>query len=84
MSKNLPRPEHGWTKTVRMKFNIFIKEKNPNFKECKEFIERLGIELNETNLKFAAGIYIFEKYDARHTVEEIKDIVEDEILELLE
>ena len=69
---------HQWTKTLRKKFNLFIKEKNPTFSECKEFIRNLGIDLNEINLRFAAGIYIFEKYDGRHTVEEIKEIVEDE------
>jgi len=35
------------------------------------------------NLRFAAGIYIFEKYDARHTVEEIREIIADEIDELI-
>ena len=34
--------------------------------------------MNDINLRFAAGIYIFEKYDGRHTVEEIREIVEDE------
>jgi len=70
---------HQWTKTLRKKFNLFIKESNPTFSECKEFIRNLGIDLNDINLRFAAGIYIFEKYDGRLTVEEIKDIVEDEI-----
>jgi len=69
---------HQWTKPLRQKFNQFIKEKNPTFPECKAFISNLGIELNEINLRFAAGIYIFEKYDGRHTVEEIREIVEDE------
>ena len=69
---------HQWTKPLRTKFNLFIKEKNPTFFECKEFIRNLGIDLNEINLRFAAGIYIFEKYDGRHTVEEIREIVEDE------
>ena len=74
---------HQWTKTLRKKFNLFIKEKNPTFSECKEFIRNLGIDLNDINLRFAAGIYIFEKYDGRHTVEEIRDIVEDEIDSLI-
>ena len=69
---------HQWTKPLRNKFNLFIKEKNPSFPECKEFIRNLGIDLNDINLRFAAGIYIFEKYDGRHTVEEIKEIVESE------
>ena len=69
---------HQWTKTLRKKFNLFIKEKNPTFSECKEFIRNLGIDLNDINLRFAAGIYIFEKYDGRHTVEEIREIVENE------
>ena len=69
---------HQWTKPLRKKFNLFIKEKNPTFSECKEFIRNLGIDLNEINLRFAAGIYIFEKYDGRHTVEEIREIVENE------
>ena len=70
---------HQWTKPLRKKFNLFIREKNPSFPECKEFISNLGIDLNDINLRFAAGIYIFEKYDGRHTVEEIRDIVENEI-----
>ena len=70
---------HQWTKPLRKKFNLFIREKNPSFPECKEFISNLGIDLNDINLRFAAGIYIFEKYDGRHTVEEIKEIVENEI-----
>tara|TARA_B100001121_G_scaffold10950_1_gene9091 strand:- start:177 stop:440 length:264 start_codon:yes stop_codon:yes gene_type:complete len=69
---------HQWTKTLRKKFNLFIKEKNPTFPECKEFIRKLGIDLNDINLRFAAGIYIFEKYDGRLTVEEIREIVKDE------
>ena len=69
---------HQWTKPLRKKFNLFIKEKNPTFSECKEFIRDLGIDLNDINLRFAAGIYIFEKYDGRLTVEEIKEIVENE------
>ena len=69
---------HQWTKPLRKKFNQFIKEKNPTFSECKEFIGNLGIDLNDINLRFAAGIYIFEKYDGRLTVEEIKEIVRDE------
>ena len=69
---------HQWTKPLRKKFNLFIKENNPTFPECKKFIKNLGIDLNDINLRFAAGIYIFEKYDGRHTVEEIREIVEDE------
>ncbi len=69
---------HQWTRTLRKKFNLFIKEKNPTFPECKKFIRDLGVELNDINLRFAAGIYIFEKYDGRHTVEEIREIVEAE------
>ena len=69
---------HQWTKPLRKKFNLFIKEKNPTFPECKEFIRKLGIDLNDINLRFAAGIYIFEKYDGRLTVEEIREIVKDE------
>ena len=74
---------HQWTKPLRNKFNLYIREKNPTFSECKQFIRNLGIELNGINLRFAAGIYIFEKYDGRHTVEEIRDIVEDEIDRLI-
>ena len=74
---------HQWTKQIRKKFNLFIKEKNPSFNECKEFIKRLGIDLNEINLRFAAGIYIFEKYDGKHTVEEIREMIEDETDELI-
>ena len=69
---------HQWTKPLRKKFNLFIKEKNPTFPECKEYIGNLGVDLNEINLRFAAGIYIFEKYDGRHTVEEIREIIEEE------
>ena len=69
---------HQWTKPLRKKFNLFIKEKNPTFPECKEYIRNLGVDLNEINLRFAAGIYIFEKYDGRHTVEEIREIIEEE------
>ena len=69
---------HQWTKPLRKKFNLFIKEKKPSFSECKKYISNLGIDLNDINLRFAAGIYIFEKYDGRHTVEEIKEIVENE------
>tara|TARA_Y100001978_G_scaffold183725_1_gene181511 strand:+ start:184 stop:447 length:264 start_codon:yes stop_codon:yes gene_type:complete len=78
MENQEPNVKHQWTKSVRKKFNLFIKEKNPSFPECKEFIRNLGIDLNDINLRFAAGIYIFEKYDGRHTVEEIKEIIEDE------
>lgn len=74
---------HQWTKQIRKKFNLFIKEKNPSFNECKEFIKRLGIDLNEINLRFAAGIYIFEKYDGKHTVEEIREMIEDETDKLI-
>ena len=70
---------HQWTKPLRKKFNQFIKDKNPSFPECREFIRNMGIDLNDINLRFAAGIYIFEKYDGRHTVEEIREIVENEI-----
>ena len=78
MENQEPNLNHQWTKPLRNKFNLFIKEKNPSFPECKEFIRNLGIDLNDINLRFAAGIYIFEKYDGRHTVEEIKEIVESE------
>ena len=78
MENQEPNVKHQWTKSLRKKFNLFIKEKNPSFPECKEFIRNLGIDLNDINLRFAAGIYIFEKYDGRHTVEEIKEIIEDE------
>ena len=71
-------PNHQWTKPLRKKFNLFIKEKNPSFSECKKYIGNLGIVLNDINLRFAAGIYLFEKYDGRHTVEEIREIVENE------
>ena len=74
---------HQWTKPIRKKFNLFIKEHNPSFKECREFLNNLGIDLNEINLRFAAGIYIFEKYDGRHTVEEIREIIEDETENLM-
>ncbi len=74
---------HQWTKQIRKKFNLFIKEKNPSFNECKEFIKRLGIDLNEINLRFAAGIYIFEKYDGKLTVEEIREMIEDETDKLI-
>ena len=43
-----------------------------------KYISNLGIVLNDINLRFAAGIYLFEKYDGRHTVEEIREIVENE------
>ena len=79
MENKEPILNHQWTKPLRKKFNLFIREKNPSFPECKEFISNLGIDLNDINLRFAAGIYIFEKYDGRHTVEEIRDIVENEI-----
>ena len=69
---------HQWTKPLRKKFNLFIKEKKPSFSECKEYISNLGIVLNDINLRFAAGIYLFEKYDGRLTVEEIREIVENE------
>ena len=74
---------HQWTKTLRKKFNLFIKEKNPTFSEYKEFIRNLDIDLNDINLRFATGIYIFEEYDRRHTVEEIRNIVEYEIDSLI-
>ena len=79
MENQVPHLNHQWTKPLRKKFNLFIREKNPSFPECKEFISNLGIDLNDINLRFAAGIYIFEKYDGRHTVEEIREIVENEI-----
>ena len=41
------------------------------------------IELIEINLRFAADIYIFEKYDGRNTVEEIREIIEDETENLI-
>ena len=82
MVNNQPDHKHAWTKTIRKKFNLFIKESNPSFQECREFLKKSGLELSETNLKYAAGIYIFEKYDARLTVEEIKEMVEDEISSL--
>tara|TARA_Y100000589_G_scaffold117155_1_gene111006 strand:- start:1068 stop:1298 length:231 start_codon:yes stop_codon:yes gene_type:complete len=65
-------------KAIKKKFNLFIKEKNPTFPECKEFLRNLGINLNDNCLRFAASIYIFEKCDGRHIVEEIREIVEDE------
>ena len=74
---------HQWTKPLRQKFNLFIKEKNPTFPECKQFIRNLGIDLNDINLRFAAGIYIFEKYDGRYTVEEIREFIEDETNSLI-
>ena len=74
---------HQWTKSLRKQFNEFIKETNPSFLECKEFIKNLGIDLNDINLRFAAGIYIFEKYDGRHTVEEIREIVKEETNNLM-
>ena len=83
MQNEIKNHNHEWTKAKRKKFNQFIKEKKPTFKECKEFIKTLGINLNDTNLRFAAGIYIFEKYDARLTVEEIREIVSDEIDDLM-
>ena len=83
MKKQDSNLNHQWTKQIRKKFNLFIKEKNPSFNECKEFIKRLGIDLNEINLRFAAGIYIFEKYDGKHTVEEIREMIEDETDELI-
>jgi len=83
MENQEPNLNHQWTKPLRKKFNLFIREKNPSFPECKEFISNLGIDLNDINLRFAAGIYIFEKYDGRHTVEEIKEIVENEIDRLI-
>ena len=81
--KNKSNLNHQWTKQIRKKFNLFIKEKNPSFNECKEFIKRLGIDLNEINLRFAAGIYIFEKYDGKLTVEEIREMIEDETDKLI-
>ena len=83
MDNKKPNLDHQWTKEIRNKFNLFIKEKKPSFKECKVFLKKLGLDLSETNLRFAAGIYIFEKYDARHTVEEIREIIIDEIDELI-
>ena len=83
MKKQDSNLNHQWTKQIRKKFNLFIKEKNPSFNECKEFIKRLGIDLNEINLRFAAGIYIFEKYDGKHTVEEIREMIEDETDKLI-
>ena len=74
---------HQWTKSLRKKFNQFIKEKNPTFTECKEFIRNLGIDLNDINLRFAAGIYIFEKYDGRHIVEEISVIIKDKTVKIM-
>ena len=83
MDDNKASLDHQWTKEIRNKFNLFIKQKKPSFKECKEFLKKLGLDLSETNLRFAAGIYIFEKYDARLTVEEIREIIADEIDELI-
>ena len=83
MDDKKPNLDHQWTKEIRNKFNLFIKEKKPSFQECKVFLNKLGLDLSETNLRFAAGIYIFEKYDARHTVEEIREIIADEIDELI-
>ena len=66
-------------KNTKKKFNLFIKKKNPTFSECKEFIRNLGIDLNDIKLRFAASVYIFEKYDGRHTAKEIRDFVEHKI-----
>ena len=83
MENQKPNLSHQWTKPLRKKFNLFIKEKNPSFPECKEFIRKLGIDLNEINLRFAAGIYLFEKYDGRHTVEEIREMIKDETEQII-
>ena len=72
-----------WTKILRKKFNLFINEKNPSFPECRDFIRNIGIDLNEINLRFAAGIYIFEKYDGRHIVEEISVIIKDKTVKIM-
>ena len=50
---------HQWTKTLRKKFNLFIEERNPTYFEFKEFIRNLGIDLNDINLGFTAGMYTF-------------------------
>ena len=52
MENQEPNLNHQWTKPLRNKFNLFIKEKNPSFAECKEFIRSLGIDLNDINLRF--------------------------------
>ena len=44
MENQEPKLNHQWTKQLRKKFNKFIKEKNPTFPECKEFIGNLGID----------------------------------------
>ena len=72
-----------WTKILRKKFNLFINEKNPSFPECRDFIRNIGIDLNEINLRFAAGIYIFEKHDGRHTIEEISVIIKDKTVKIM-
>ena len=48
-----------------------------------DILNFLGIDLNEINLRFAAGIYIFEKYDGKLTVEEIREMIEDETDKLI-
>ena len=46
---------HQWTKILRKKFNLFIKEKNPTFFECKEFLGNLGIDLMTSILDSLQG-----------------------------
>ena len=36
------------------------------------------LDFNVIDERLAAGIYLFEKYDGRHTVEEIREIIESE------
>ena len=70
-------PNHQWTKPLRKNL-IYLLRRKIHFSLNVKNIYNLGIVLNDINLRFAAGIYLFEKYDGRHTVEEIREIVENE------